>query len=183
MKIDIISQVFLLVITVLLLLLSTIDLSGQENLNTSQMHTKYIAKKVGESICTKSPQAKDMCFGKTLQAIAWQESSFGENKIGDDGTSFGSFQIRILTAKRVISDLELRRYYYLLQNDQKLVTRLINDVWFSATIAGYYLKINYEYGLKKDHWDPWVLTVSRYNGGNFNRSYLKKIVQKIKKLS
>jgi len=47
-------------------------------ITAKQMNVQLIAKTVAEQNCLK-----DMCFTQTLQAIAWQESSFGENIIGD----------------------------------------------------------------------------------------------------
>ena len=152
--------------------------NGQNNLTTRQIEIKNIAKMVGKSIC-----AQNMCFSRTLQAIAWQESSFGNNIIGDRGRSLGPFQIKMSTAKRVIKKLNLKEYYYLLEDKKELKMRLLLDVYFSAVIAGNYLKMNYEYAIKIDHWNPWILTVSRYNGGNFNRNYLNKITNKIKRLT
>lgn len=42
------------------------------------MSVKEIAAEVAEQNC-----AEDRCFTKTLQAIAWQESSFGKQLVGD----------------------------------------------------------------------------------------------------
>jgi len=44
------------------------------NLIPEQKQVKKIAYNIGKSNCVQ-----DQCFGKTLQAIAWQESSFGLN--------------------------------------------------------------------------------------------------------
>lgn len=59
----------------LMLILSPITTYG---LTEHQQYVKGIAKKIGSQICTHG-----MCFEDTLQAIAWQESSFGLNIIGD----------------------------------------------------------------------------------------------------
>lgn len=161
----------------ILLILITFQVQAQENLSTSQLKIKNIAKSVGKTICTE-----DICFSKTLQAIAWQESSFGLNRVGDSGVSLGAFQVKISTAKWIIIKLELKEYYYIIGDNWLIGVKLLNDHWFSARIAGFYLKMNYIYGIEQDHWNPWVLTVSRYNGGNFNKVYLNNIINKIKKL-
>ncbi|NQU32897.1 MAG: transglycosylase SLT domain-containing protein [Bacteroidetes bacterium] len=168
-------------IIVLVICISTAAFA-QENFSPAQQYIKTVAKTVGESMCIKN-ETYNMCFGKTLQAIAWQESSFGKHNIGDDGTSFGPFQIKLSTARRIIRHFKMKFFYSLLKNKKKLKSKLLFDPWFSARIAARYIKMNYSYGLRTDHWDPWVLTVSRYNGGNFNQKYLDKIVQKIKDLS
>jgi len=46
-------------------------------LSGTQQNVKNVAKEVGETHCF------DICFTKTLQAITWQESSFGHFVIGD----------------------------------------------------------------------------------------------------
>jgi hypothetical protein len=215
-------------------LISTSYLYSQENISAHQWKIKNIAKIIGEDTCIKSKTNK-MCFGKTLQAIVWQESSYGLNIIGDRNkkvfyykfnntdfivskketflknniryvyfnlfnkryirkvfiktirlplseASLGPFQIRLETAKMVILNFKLKKHYFLLKDDDKLISSLLSDPWFSGEIASLYLKMNYIHGLKNNHWDPWVLAVSRYNGGNYNEKYLKKIISKIKKL-
>lgn len=53
-------------------------------LDAHQESVRATAERVGNANCVE-----DMCFGKTLQAITWQESSFGKNTIGDaKGTSY-----------------------------------------------------------------------------------------------
>lgn len=48
-------------------------------LSDKQEEVRNVAYKVAKENCLE-----DICFTKTLQAISWQESSFGKNLIGDD---------------------------------------------------------------------------------------------------
>jgi len=199
-------------------------------LTENQEYVKNVAKHVGSKHCIE-----DMCFGKTLQAIAWQESSFGRNIIGDDkgasyfylhnnqqvkikkknsfiengqryywyqphnikyrkmvysktvwkpieDSSLGSFQIKVQTAKRIIRVQELKRYYYLLEDDKILVSLLLNNPEFSAKIAVHYLMMNYATAIKRGYKYPWRYVVSKYNGGSNNTKYINKIVSKIRRL-
>lgn len=58
--------------------------SISKHLTAEQEYVRLMAKTVGEENCIE-----DMCFTKTLQAIAWQESSFGKHTIGDaKGTTY-----------------------------------------------------------------------------------------------
>lgn len=50
----------------------------EEVQRTPHVQVKQIAAEVASQNC-----ATDRCFTKTLQAIAWQESSFGRNLVGD----------------------------------------------------------------------------------------------------
>jgi hypothetical protein len=198
-------------------------------LTDQQRQIQLVAKEVAENNCLK-----DICFTETLQAIAWQESSFGRNVIGDakgsvffymhmgksisipksetfieNGTrytwyqpykerfikkvysktdwkpleesSLGAFQIQVPTARFVISNMKLSHYYKYLSDEKALVNALLTDVNFGATIAVNYLNRNYLIGKKRQR-RAWFFAVSRYNGGNNNVNYVRKISQKIKKI-
>ena len=70
---------------IVFLLLVTIAGFSQAGLKLTaeQEYVRLIAKQVGEENCLE-----DICFTQTLQAIAWQESSFGKNIIGDNKGRF-----------------------------------------------------------------------------------------------
>jgi hypothetical protein len=206
------------------------------SLSDSQSKIQSIAYHEGKNICSH-----DECFSKILQAIAWQESSFGSNNIGDGSgnvyfyekpvlkngrtyfskrtvhkdltflensvryilvrtksgetkyrvkinfaelgkSSLGAFQIKVKTAKDVITKMELKEYYALLNNDNLLIVSLLNDTKFGAIIAGNYLKMNYQSAKKNGHKNPIKYAISRYNGGANNTIYISLITDKMKKL-
>jgi len=212
----------------LLLLIVSINASATQ-LTDQQRQIQLVAKEVAEQNCLK-----DICFTDTLQAIAWQESSFGENVIGDakgsvyfykhmsksipirkadtfilNGTrytwyqpleerfikkvysktdwkpleesSLGAFQIQVPTARFVILKMKLHHYYKYLSDEKSLVNALLTDPKFGATIAVNYLNRNYLIGKKRQR-GAWFFAVSRYNGGNNNVNYVRKISQKINKI-
>lgn len=106
-------------------------------------------------------------------------------------SSLGVFQIKLSTAKETIRKSKLKEYYYLLNNDSLLVTELLGNVIFSATVAVNYLKLNYQEAYNhRSRFEamgvrPWELSVSRYNGGNRNWKYIgwvKKRMRDLKKI-
>ena len=162
----------------LFLILSTNTLA----LTDYQKEVKSIARKIGNNNCIPN-----MCFGKTLQAIVWQESSFGLFVLGDaeksiEKASLGAFQIKLSTAKYVIEKQNLNQYNYLLTEDQLLINKLITDVEFSAKIAVNYLIVNYNRAIRNNRLNPWFYSVSKYNGGSNNTKYVNKIKEKLAKL-
>ena len=96
-------------------------------------------------------------------------------------SSLGAFQIQVPTARFVILSMKLRPYYKYLSDEKALVNALLTDVNFGATIAVNYLNRNYLIG-KKRQIRAWFFAVSRYNGGNNNVNYVRKISQKINKI-
>lgn len=162
----------------IIFLISTNTLALTEH----QKYVKEVARKIGSNTCVHG-----MCFGKTLQAIAWQESSFGIMILGDKGntldkSSLGPFQIRLATAKYTIKKQKLKKFYYLIDEDQLLINRLLSDVEFGATISANYLAINYKRALRNKRENPWFYCVSKYNGGSNNTTYVNRITDKLAKL-
>lgn len=198
-------------------------------LTPEQQEVKDIAAQVGSSVCVDK-----QCFGKTLQAIAWQESSYGKNidpkaqspvyylkekdkiiyikkddvvqegsqyywrkpmrqgtftrahpnehLVNIDRSSLGTFQIKPSTAKYVIEQMKLSKFYALLTDEKTLISKLLNDHRFGATIAVNYLKMNYVQAKSRGAHDPWFFAVSKYNGGANNTAYVNRISSKIAKL-
>lgn len=151
-------------------------------LTESQEEVRQIAEEVANNNCIN-----EFCFTKTLQAIAWQESSFGINIIGDRSPnkvlhefSLGAFQIKVQTAKRVIKHFKKTEYYNL-TNDE-FVKLLLENNEFGALIAVHYLILNYNYAKSKGYNNPYRYAVSRYNGGANNITYINKILDKINAL-
>lgn len=219
------------IILILMLYMAQLTNSAQAiELSPQQKEVQRIAKAVGNINCIDG-----FCFTEILQAIAWQESSYGNNLVGDskntvyyfkhrdailevqkenifieDGlrytmykpikneyrkrvytktkwkplsdSSIGAFQIKLSTAQEVIERMKLKQYYYLLSNEQLLVSKLLTDTNFSATIAVNFLKMQYISALANGHVNPSHRAISRYNGGNENTTYINIILKKVKEL-
>lgn len=154
-----------------------VSISGQLNnvqLKNDQEKIKKLAKSVGSKICASN----NLCFGDTLQNIAFIESNYGNKKISKrskniSNYSLGTFQIKPSTAVEVIQKADLYQYKYL--SKQQIIHKLKNDDNFSALIAGSYLRLNYEIGINRKIKNPYRFAISRYNGGNNNKKYIEKI--------
>ena len=97
-------------------------------------------------------------------------------------SSLGPLQIQVPTAQIVIKKYKLKKYYHLMENQDALVQSLLYNIPFSATIASYYLKMNYDLAKKRGYSNPYFRTISRYNGGWNNMNYYNKIKLRIKQL-
>ena len=170
-----------------ILILSLLVVSLQAGYFTkSQKDNLNIAYNIGKQISAKD----GMTFENTLRSIAFTESSAGENIIGDrhwtrqlSKASLGTYQVRVMTAKEVIKkDKFMNKHFsYLLEDEDKLIRMLLEENEFGALVAGHYLKMNYNYAVKKGI-DPYFYTVSRYNGGSNNTVYVERIRNNIKKI-
>ena len=139
-------------------------------------------------------------FENTLASIMGTESSWGKMTLGDkffkNGKlkpkrlmSLGNYQIKVSTAKETINKYNHLndKYSSLLKNENlnKLIKELQWNSKFGAEIAGHYLLSMYEQSIKKDHWNPYMKAVGRYNGGWMNMTYAKRVIlnmQILKKL-
>lgn len=215
---------------IFILLITCTSAFANEVFTPQQLEVKRIAKEVAENNCFDG-----FCFTEILQAIAWQESSYGNNLIGDSkGTSYyfkhqdvaykiskentfvedgvrytwyqpiknkykkrvhshngwkplqdsslGAFQIKLSTAQEVIDRMQLKQYYPMLSNEQQLVSKLLTDTKFGATIAVNFLKMQYINAKANEHPRPHERAISRYNGGNNNTTYINIIMKKAKKV-
>ena len=75
---------------------------------------------------------------------------------------------------------KLRKYRKYYKKDNLLASTLLSDLKFNTLIALYYLKMNYEIAKQKGFKHPWRVAISRYNGGNYNPKYLRKIEKNLK---
>jgi hypothetical protein len=104
------------------------------NLTFNQQHVKNVAKYIGSKNCVQ-----DMCFSKTLQAIAWQESSYGTTIVGDaKGT-----------------------YYFYKHNDKEVTIKRKDTFMEGGTRYYWYSPINNKYIKKvysKTGWKPLELS-------------------------
>lgn len=95
--------------------------------------------------------------------------------------SFGYYQFKVGTAKRLINRYNrLSNYKFLLLNDSSLINALLNDLTFSATLAGVYLIDRYNSAKRLNLSNPRNRAISAYNGGWNNTEYLNKFRKHIK---
>jgi hypothetical protein len=74
----------------------------------------------------------------SLPAVALVESSLGAQMVGDDGQSYGAFQMTVATAQEVLTDHpELRERRW---TDSQVKVGLLTDVRWSARLAAYRLR-------------------------------------------
>ena len=66
------------------------------------------------------------------------------------------------------------------RKDTKLIDKLFTDVIFGATIAGHYLKLQYDYAILKDLSSPYKKAIGKYNGGWNNMEYANKVIERMK---
>jgi hypothetical protein len=168
----------------LLILFLTLPLFA---LSSEQAHKLQVAYYIGTLVKTSD----GFSFEKTLCAIMLQESSAGEELIGDkyaDGklkslydSSIGVFQIKLSTVKFIIKsdDYMNKNFKHLLKNDKKLINMLLTSTSFSTLVAATYLKMNYEVALRRGYRNPWHSAISRYNGGWRNTTYKNKIFKRL----
>lgn len=160
-------------------------------LDELQMKLAKKIYKIGKTFKTHD----GLTIENTLTAISLRESSLGRFIVGDKKKngdfkpltqmSLGAFQIRVGTAKDVIRNNHLNEYYNLLDDDLKLVNKLLTDPEFGARITGYYFIKNYNEALRRKMWNPYFRAVSRHNGGWTNNKYYRmflKDINKIKKI-
>ena len=131
-----------------------------------------------------------MTFENSLASIVFTESSAGKYIVGDRfskylrDASLGPFQIRVKTAKWIIKTDKFcnKHFKWLLKDEDVLITYLLTKPKFGAILAGTYLKIYYNVGLKRGYQNPWEYAISRYNGGNKNYKYIKRVRKNMKML-
>jgi hypothetical protein len=97
----------------------------------------------------------------------------------------GLFHMRLDTAKGLIRRTEeLKKFRFLLRNDDRLATMLVANDVFAIKLAAYYLVQHYEVAKRRNYWNPYFKAISRYNGGWYNKTYyrsVKKAEKQIKK--
>lgn len=131
-----------------------------------------------------------MSIEKTLTAISLRESSLGKYVLGDKKEngefkplkemSLGPFQIRVITAKEIIKNNELKKYYKYLKNDTALINKLITDVEFGAKLSAYYFIHNYNEAVARGMSRPYFRAISRHNGGWNNKPYFQALMKNLR---
>jgi len=95
--------------------------------------------------------------------------------------SFGYYQFKVATAKPLIRKYKrLSNYKHLLLDDSLLINALLNDLTFSATLAGVYLVDRYNSAKRLNLSNPRNRAISAYNGGWNNTEYLSKFRKHIR---
>jgi hypothetical protein len=137
-------------------------------------------------------QGLSINYNETLQAIALQESSAGNDKYGDTGfaskynRSYGSYGMKCSTATYILDRVIGINPF----TDDEIIDNLVHNEYFAAKLAVEY----FEYLLKRfSHtMTPWSHAVMAYNVGEGNlrrrgikfymsipRNYLKLIKHRI----
>jgi hypothetical protein len=116
-------------------------------------------------------------FENTAMAICLTETSAGVFKVGDIGknpnilnASLGIMQVRLGTARFLAEKLNWPEI--LEMSDLQLVNKLLADDRFNATVAVRFIVWLNDY---TNH--HYFRTVSRYNGGNYNRPYYYRVMK------
>jgi len=168
----------------ILILFSFLELYAFSN---EQITNLRIAKSIGEITVAND----GMTFEKTLCSIMLRESSARNLIVGDDrkngkrlkleDSSIGVMQVRVLTVREVSKRVKSLNWVNKLSNSS--IARLLkNNNQFNILICAHYIRMNYNYALKKKMWNPLFKTISRYNGGWYNKTYYKKVMKDMKQI-
>lgn len=136
--------------------------------------------KMVREIALQYPNSQGETFADTAMAICLTETSAGIFKVGDIGkdpnifnASLGIMQVRLETAKFLAKKLNWTEV--LKMSDVKLINKLLGDDKFNATVAVRFIVWLNEYTKHN-----YFRTVSRYNGGNYNRPYYYRVMKNMK---
>jgi len=153
-------------------------LYGGEKLSKKQLKILKLVKEVA----LKYPNKNGETFEKTAMAICLLESGGGKYKIGDSKyknkrkhlhkASLGIMQVRVDTARFVAKKFGLKDV--LRMSRQRLAYKLLHDNRFNAKIAVLYLV------WLNNQTSSYFKTISRYNGGNRNKKYYKKVIKNLR---
>ena len=148
------------------------------SVSSSVFSDKQIATlKMVREVALQYPNKNGETFENTAMAICLTETSAGVFKVGDIGkdpnifnASLGIMQVRLETARFVAKKLEWNEV--LEMSDVKLVNKLLGDDRFNATMAVKFIVWLNDY---TNH--HYFRTVSRYNGGNYNKPYYYRVMK------
>jgi len=70
-----------------------------------------------------------------------------------------------------------KKYRKAYKKDLLIAQLLLTDIKFSAIIAVHYLILNYEEARDRNMWNPWLKAISRYNGGWYNKRYIRRVIR------
>lgn len=148
------------------------------SLNAATFSDKQIETlKMVREVALQYPNLTGETFENTAMAICLTETSAGVFKIGDIGNdpnifnaSLGIMQVRLATARFLANKLNWTEVIQM--SDVKLVNKLLGDDRFNATMA-----VKYIVWLNNYTNHHYFRTVSRYNGGNYNRPYYARVMK------
>jgi len=148
------------------------------SLNAATFSEKQIETlKMIREVALQYPNSNGETFENTAMAIALTETSVGIFKIGDIGkdpnifnASLGIMQVRLQTARFLADKLDWKEVIEM--SDKKLVNELLGNDRFNVTMAVKYIVWLNEYTKHN-----YFRTVSRYNGGNYNRPYYGRVMK------
>jgi hypothetical protein len=158
---------------VLLFMLSTLL---QAEISQEQIAMLQTIRDVARTI----PDKHGETYENTLSAICLTESSAGINVIGDfkKGTditkaSLGPMQIQVSTVRHVARNVKSLRWLNQ-KSDKQIANLLLTDLKLSAAIAAHYIV------LLKNRRNDYMKTISGYNGGMENWTYVIKVMRHMK---
>ncbi|NOX16156.1 MAG: lytic transglycosylase domain-containing protein [Epsilonproteobacteria bacterium] len=135
--------------------------------------------KMVRNVAKQYPNRNGETFENTAMAISLSETSAGVFKVGDIGkdpnifkASLGIMQVRLETARFVAQKLNLTKIKQM--SDVQLVNHLLGDDKFNVYVAVKYIV------WLNDYTKNYFRTVSRYNGGNYNKPYYYKVMRNMR---
>lgn len=160
---------------ILLVFFIFIEVLNAKKLSSAQLSNLALVKQIAISF----PNSKKETYENAAMAICLSETSCLSAKTGDlanfptaQNASFGIMQVRLDTAKFVAKKFKLKEI--LKMNDDKLALNLLLDNKLNISIAVLY--IVYLSEIANDYFH----ILSRYNGGNKNTKYIKKVMNNLK---
>jgi hypothetical protein len=130
--------------------------------------------KTVRSVAMSLPNKYGQTFENTAMAICLAETSAGVYRLGDVDkkqsvlkASFGIMQMKLSTARFVQRAMKIKEFEGM--SDIAIANKLMGDDKFNAKVAVYFL--NWLSHNTKSYFQ----LVSRYNGGNKNYPYYKKV--------
>lgn len=148
------------------------------NLNGAVLSDRQLETlKTVRDIALQYPNKQGETFEDTAMAICLTETSAGIFRVGDIGkdpnifnASLGVMQVRLQTARFLADKLGWKELQEM--SDVKLVNKLLGDDKFNATVA-----VKFIVWLNNHTKHNYFRTVSRYNGGNYNRPYYYRVMK------
>lgn len=164
--------------------LSLFSYSDTEENNFYYIHQKqrvYVTKRQYDEAKTYS-KSKTKYIMVSYWGKAWKKKLYVVEgvlkKITD--ASIGDMMFTVRTAKFIIKQEKVTKYYAYLEDDTKLVNKLLNDSVFSIHLTLLYLRYNYDLAVKRNYSRPLERAVGKHNGGWNNFAYYNKIEKGIK---
>lgn len=161
---------------ILLILINCLFAHSISTLSQRQIEILNKVYKIAKTV----PNNKGETFEKTAMAICFTETSAGLMKVGDIredanifNASLGVMQMRIETVKHMGKRLNIKEITS--KDDVQLVNSLLADNDFNIRMAVTFIVwMNNRFG------QNYFKTISRYNGGNRNWTYYRKVMKNMR---